>query len=299
MARVNRAIELLEQGQPVYYIGLEKDGFVDGVKEYSFAGGVKVADTWADIILVIMEHEPFDVVALRQFMLGLAQGGPTRSGHRTPTVIVELPVSGTDEAVVRANAWMINQVLATGVHGLLLCHANTPAAIRAYVESARYPFQGIGVGKGLDEGRRGSGGQGPASQIWGLSADEYLRRADVWPLNPQGELLLGIKIENRHGLANTEENVQVPGVSFAEWAPLDMSLSLGLLGQHLPPYPAEMEESRLRLLAACKAAKAAFCFQVFPETVADSIDEGLMVGVAFVKDAAEAGRKHTGRRMLW
>ena len=53
---------------------------------------------------------------------------------------------------MRANAWMIKQVLATGVHGILLCHAETPGAAKALVESARYPFNTIGVGEGLDIG---------------------------------------------------------------------------------------------------------------------------------------------------
>lgn len=59
-----------------------------------------------------MEHGTFDVAALRQFMLGLAKGGPTKSGHRTPAVIVTLPILGYDEVSIRANYWMIHQVLA-------------------------------------------------------------------------------------------------------------------------------------------------------------------------------------------
>ena len=44
-------------------------------------------------------------------------------------VIVTLPTDGTNEAVMRANAWMVKQVLATGVHGILLCHADDPGAV--------------------------------------------------------------------------------------------------------------------------------------------------------------------------
>ena len=43
MARVNRAIELLGQGQPVYYIATEESGFVGGVKDYNYEEGVKAA----------------------------------------------------------------------------------------------------------------------------------------------------------------------------------------------------------------------------------------------------------------
>ncbi|HMB79046.1 MAG TPA: hypothetical protein VKI43_03225, partial [Vicinamibacterales bacterium] len=118
--RINRAIELLQQGQPIYYTGSHEG------TEGSFEQGVKDAQTWADYISYDMEHAPFDVKGLADYMRGLAKGGPTKSGHRTPAVIVNVPVNGTDEAAVRANAWMFQQVLATGVHGILLCHADTP-----------------------------------------------------------------------------------------------------------------------------------------------------------------------------
>src|SRR5262245_64936239 len=90
--RINRAIELLAQGQPVYYTGSHEG------TEGSFAQGVKDAQTWADYISYDMEHAPFDVKGLAEYMRGLAKGGPTRSGHRTPAVIVNVPVNGTDEA---------------------------------------------------------------------------------------------------------------------------------------------------------------------------------------------------------
>src|SRR5437868_1763786 len=93
--RINRAIELLEQGQPIYYTGGH-----GGYEE-----GKKMADTWADYINYEMEHGSLDFTALRGFMKGLADGGPTKSGHRTPAVIVTLPVLGIDEAHMKANFW--------------------------------------------------------------------------------------------------------------------------------------------------------------------------------------------------
>ena len=71
-----------------------------------------MAQTWADYIKVDMEHAPFDVRALDQFMRGLVDGGPTKSGHRIPAVVAEVPAEGVSAEEIRANAWMFKQVLA-------------------------------------------------------------------------------------------------------------------------------------------------------------------------------------------
>jgi len=86
----------------------------------------------------------------------------------------------------------------------------------------------VGVGKGVDEGRRGAHGSPTAAQIWGVSTQEYEDKADAWPLNPNGELLLGLKLEDKYALENAEANAKIPGVGFAEWGPGDMSFSLGV-----------------------------------------------------------------------
>jgi 4-hydroxy-2-oxoheptanedioate aldolase len=288
--RINRVIELLAQDQPVYYTGPSGRGY---------EGGKADAQTWADYINYDFEHGPFDMTLLREYLRGMVDGGPTKSGHRTPAVVVTLPVTGTSEMAVRANAWQIAHVLSAGVHGILLCHAEDPAGVRAFVESTRYAFQTIGVGEGrLGVGRMGNGGQGHASRIWDLDPREYMKKADPWPLNPDGELFLGLKIENKRALDRTEESLAVPGIAFAEWGPGDMGLSLGFFDRHDPPYPPEMQAARARVLAACKANGVAFLNQVRPPDVVEMIAEGVRVG-AGRQEAAEIGRKHTGRTMPW
>ena len=113
-----------------------------------------MAQTPSDYINYEMEHGAFDMSALREFMRGLVDGGPTKSGHRTPAVIVTLPVLGLDEPSMRANYWVVQQVLAAGAHGVLLCHARSPEAARVMVEASRYPFAPKVAG--LDQGLRGS-----------------------------------------------------------------------------------------------------------------------------------------------
>jgi len=287
---INRAIELLEQGQPIYYTGSHEG------TEGGFQAGVRDAPTWADYISYDMEHAPYDIKGLADYMRGLASAGPTKSGHRTPAVIVNVPVNGTDEATVRANAWMFQQVLATGVHGVLLCHADTPGAVRAFVEAVRLPNHKQGVDHGISEGRRGVHGNSTAARIWGISQDEYLAKADTWPLNPEGELLLGLKLEDKYALANADENLKVPGIAFAEWGPGDMSLSLG--SRNTNPLPAPMQQARAKVLAATKAHKIFFLNSVTPDNVVDMIKEGVMIG-AGGQPSAEAGRRFTKRTMPW
>ena len=289
--RINRAIDLLAQGQPIYFTGSHSG------TEGSFEQGKKDAQTYADYISYDMEHAPFDVKGLAEYMRGLVAGGPTRSGHRTPAVIVNVPVNGTDEATVRASAWMFNQVLATGVHGVLLTHADTPGAVRAFVEAVRLPIHKQGVGSGLSEGRRGVHGAPTAAQIWGVSEQEYLDKADAWPLNPNGELLLGVKLEDKYALANAEENLKVPGIAFAEWGPGDMALSLGVRGSgNVAETDPRMLAARAKVFAACKANKIFFLNTMNPKNVIEMIKEGVMIGPAS-PEAADIGRKFTKRQM--
>jgi 4-hydroxy-2-oxoheptanedioate aldolase len=288
--RINRAIEILESGEPVYYTG---------PSERSYEGGKADAQTWADFINYDFEHGPFDMVGLRAYMQGLVDGGPTKTGHRTPAVICTLPVTGTSEATIRANSWQIAHVLSAGVHGILLCHAEDPDAVRAFVECTRWPTNTIGTGEGgLGPGRQGNGAQGYAARIWGLTGTEYIQKADPWPLNPDGEIFLGLKIENRRALAWVDESLAVPGLAFAEWGPGDMGLSFGHLDRHDPPYPPEMVEARTKVMAACRKNNLFFLNMARPHDIVEMLDEGVKV-VAGGKEAAEIGRKHTGRKQPW
>jgi len=289
---INRAIELLGAGQPVYYTGSHSG------TEGSFDAGKADAQTYADYISYDMEHAPYDIKGLAEYMKGLVAGGPTKSGHRTPAVIVNVPVNGIDEAAVRANAWMFQQVLATGVHGIMLTHADTPGAIRAFVEMVRLPIHHQGIAKGvLDEGRRGAHGSPTAAQIWGVTTQEYEDKADVWPLNPNGELLLGVKLEDKYALANAEQNLRVPGIAVAEWGPGDMALSLGVRGPGAEKDP-KMAAARAKVFAACKENGIFFLNSMNQNNVVEMIKEGVMVGPAN-QQAAEIGRKFTKRTLPW
>ena len=287
---VNRVIDLWLRGQPVYYAQISGGGYDQGKQ---------MAATKADYITYEMEHGPLDFKELREFMRGLLEGGPTRTGHPTPPVIVTLPIAGTTDAL-RANAWMIQQALAAGVHGILLCNAESPEAARLMIEAARYPF--APRVEGLAQGTRGNGSQAYASRMWGVSAQDYMRIADPWPLNPDGELLFGLKIENPRADANVESSVRVPGIAFAEWGPGDHGFFLlGRPGTYTGggETSPQMAAVRRRVLDATKAAGIKFLNACNENTVIDQLKEGVMICTGGDTPAADKGRAFTKRTDPW
>ena len=75
MARINRTIELLTDGESVYYVG----GHTGHVLTHE--QGRQDAGTWADYINIGMEHGAFDMTGLDQYMRGLVDGGPKWTPH--------------------------------------------------------------------------------------------------------------------------------------------------------------------------------------------------------------------------
>ena len=309
-SRINRAIELLEQDQAIYYTGGHSGHML------AYAQGREDTHVWADYINVGMEHGAFDMAGLAEYMRGLVEAGPTRSGHRTPAVVVEAPVNGTDAANVRFNAWQFRQILGRGVHGVLMCQAESAEAVRAFVEGCRYPHQQAGVdpvlpspvermrgavgeagGGRLGIGTRGRGSESTAAPVWGISPEEYLERCDPWPLNRKGELLLGVKLESPEGIAHCEEILAVPGLGFAELGPGDLGLALGYLAVPRDPYPLEMREARERAFAACRKNRVPFLESCSPDNIVAKLDEGVRVIAGHREDTARIGRAHQRRAM--
>ena len=309
--RINRAIQLLAQDQAIYYDGAHSGHVL------THEQGRHDAATWADYINVGMEHGAFDMTGLEAYMRGLMDGGPTRSGHRTPAVIVEAPVNGIDENHVRTSAWQFRQILGRGVHGILLCQAENAAAVRAFIESCRYPhhlncvdpslpspearMRGAvrppSLGPLLGIGTRGRGSEACAAPIWGLLGEDYMRHCDPWPLNPDGELLLGVKLESPEGIAMADEICAVPGLGFAEMGPGDLSLALGSTKLLRDPYPPIMREARDKVFAACKRNGIAFLEGCSQTNIVARLDEGVRVIAGHDPEMARIGRVHQKRAL--
>jgi 4-hydroxy-2-oxoheptanedioate aldolase len=284
--RINKIVELWEAGQPAYY---------QQISDYGYDECQAVAGTTADYISINMEHSYVDVKLLRDCMRGLVDAGPTRSGHRTPAVIAVLPSIGWNEAQMRANTWMVQQVHGAGVHGMLLTNSADPAAVRIMIESVRYPF--ATPIPGFERGRQGAGSNSFPAQIWGINGNEYFQKGDVYGVGPEGEFVFGLKIENALAFANTNELVRIPGVSFVEHGPSDTSYWVGAeMGLNTPapastPKLTEIEQQVFQAVLDQGKYFLHSCNDV------SWLDRGVRVCTNF--NSAEEGRRHLNRQMPW
>ena len=133
--RVNKVIELWEDGQPIYYASRNQFGTYETAAD-AYAAGKRAAKTYADAINWNLEQGPLDFTVFDAFMRGLRDGGPTKSGHATPAVYVLPPCTGVSAEYALANSWILSNFLNMGAHGFQICHASDPGAIEVYCHQA-------------------------------------------------------------------------------------------------------------------------------------------------------------------
>lgn len=180
-------------------------------------------------------------------------------------------------AVVRRDTDFIF-IFDIGVMGFVFNTVETREQAEAAVKSMRYPpwkaFPNTHKGP---EGIRGWS-PGTAVWAWGIDIEEYRRRADVWPLNPDGDLMAIMIIETQTGVRNVDAIAQVPGVTaLSAAAGGDLSSSYGV-----PANAPEVESARQSILRACLAHNVA-CW-ISPTGKADQ-DRRLKEGWRMIRTA--------------
>ncbi len=192
---------------------------------------------------IAMEHAPYDPNEVVRILNDLKPQGATRP-RLTP--VIRLPPDGDSDY-----RWMVKQVLDLGVMGVIISHVETKAQAINLVRSMRYPPQ-RGATHPVPEGQRGWGPTG-ATRYWGLNNQDYtLRAADLWPLNPEGELVSIAMVETRLGIKNIDEILSVPGLTAVLVGPSDLSMGLGV-GPN--PSAPEVEAATAVVARACVARK--------------------------------------------
>jgi 4-hydroxy-2-oxoheptanedioate aldolase len=235
--------------------------------DLSLANAAVLADSALDFVQIDMEHSPLDFETMRAFMQGMlsrAEMLQTRSLRPHVLPFISLPQNGREQL-----QFMIKQALDLGVYGLMFAHINTAQEALAAVRASRYP-QRRGAPDFQPAGQRGVSPT-IAARYWGLPFLEYIERADVWPLDPSGEVLLIMQIEEEEAVKNVEAILDVPGVGAAFIGPLDLATSMGFPGNPAAP---EVQAACDRVLAACKKKGIACGIAATAENVERYVKQG-------------------------
>ena len=220
--RLNGAIRALEQGRPTFVT----------FSPTEIGNAQAIGDADYDAVVFEMEHGPYDIRSLRdcmQYMLNRRQ--IVSSGSLAPAVtpFVRIPPNGGEY-----NQWIAKQVLDSGVYGVIWPHVSTVEDARNAVVACRYPRPQSAP---LYEpaGQRGDA-PAAAARYWGLTQQEYYKRADVWPLAADGEILVVIMCEEARAIDNLPQILrEVPGIGVVLIGEGDLSQDLGFPRQYEHP----------------------------------------------------------------
>jgi 4-hydroxy-2-oxoheptanedioate aldolase len=142
------------------------------------------------------------------------------------TPIIRIPPNGGE-----MSQWFAKQVLDIGAYGVVWPHVSSPDQAYNAVQACRYPRPKSAPAY-EPAGQRGDSPVA-AARYWGLSQQEYYAKADVWPLNPAGELLVIIMCEDVEAIDSLPQILKVPGIGIVLIGEGDLSQNLG--------YPREYE----------------------------------------------------------
>ena len=234
--RLNGFIRAWEQGKPAFscFAKADKQTAID------------LSDSPYDGLVYEMEHNPWDMAALGdalQYMLNRKQIHSAASLAPAVTPIVRVPANG-----IEMNQSYAKQALDRGVYGVVWPHVATVEQAYNAVASCRYARP---KNAPLYE-PKGVRGDGPmtAARYWGLTQPEYYAKADVWPLAPHGEIIVGLMCESVQAVDNIDDILaNVPGIGFIMIGEGDLSQELGVPRQYEHPL---MQEAGAKILAACK-----------------------------------------------
>ena len=165
------------------------------------------------------------------------------------TPVLRVPSDGSEG--------FVEQGLNLGLPNIVVPKIDTAEQALSLVTAMRYPPQrGAKYPEPRGERSMGSGG---AVAYWGVGQEEYKRKADVWPLNPEGELLAIVMIETKTSVDNIEEILNVPGLGAVLVGPYDLGTSLGVGPPVRGKVPEETEAAIQKVRGACMAVEKIIC----------------------------------------
>jgi 2-keto-3-deoxy-L-rhamnonate aldolase RhmA len=307
--RLNPMIALHEKGLPVFGITHPSisagrggrggaGGAGGGTAGAVQPGGAPAAPPIADIARETLAYKladfqynsysPATAARFREYMEALiAQGGSVRQ-H---AFISKVPIVHDNVAPAQAR---IIEHLDAGHAGIFMQQVESAAEVRQAIAAMRFRSKG---------GVRPDTGIDLAARYWGLTREQYLSRADVWPLNREGELVVYAIVESKAGVANIREIAAEPGLAA-------IVVGAGTLGGVFTAPNADGQRVRdqagfdaavASVVAACKEFKVACSHPANNPAELERLT-GMGFSVFTMQnrnqagfDAIEAGRKLSGR----
>jgi 4-hydroxy-2-oxoheptanedioate aldolase len=300
--RLNPVIDLLEQKKPVFglYAPSNRRGRPGGPGAQAGAPAAAAAPekTPAELAREAAAFKGTDFIFDGSMEGGLARAFPAFSalvaGMKDAGVLAKNPLRLTHPLIVKTPELSeptihadIAQQLNLGVSGLMLPTAENAQQVRQAIAAMRFKVNG-GT-------RPDAVGMAPA--FWGLSEAEYRSRADVWPLNPNGELINWTIIESREGLARVREIAAVKGIGVlwpGSGTLRGLFTTTNAAGERVFDEKG-WEGAIQQVLAACKEFNVACGIPATPTDVEMRMKQGFSV---FVMNWGDAGFKtiEIGRR---
>jgi len=281
--RLNGVIKALEEGKPAFASFTPVD----------VESAIAMASSSLDGTVFEMEHAPLDFPGLRhalQYMLDRREMVSRGTLAPKVTPMVRIPPNGGE-----MNQWIAKQVLDIGVFGIVFPHVSSVEEASNAVSACRYPR----LAEAPLYNPPGIRGDAPAraARYWGLTQQEYYSRADVWPLAPQGEILVVIQCEETRAIDNLPKILQeVPGIGVVLIGEGDLSQELGHPRDYDHPVVADAINSILKI---CKEHNVP-CGHPHPdskniERLVSSSYRFLMPSAARSFAVLDQGRKLAGR----
>jgi 4-hydroxy-2-oxoheptanedioate aldolase len=203
-------------------------------------------------------------------------------------LIVKTPKIAPDTAKAVEN---ISRELNLGVSGIMFVETESAEEVRVGIAAMRFKSKG---GTRPDD-------VGGAPAYWGMSEAQYKQKADLWPLNPDGELVNWTIVESKEGLARVREIAAVKGIGVL-WPGAGtlrgVFSTTNAAGERVLDQ-AGWENAIQTVLAACKEFNVPCGFPATPNDIEMRMKQGFSVFVMNWGDAGfkavDLGRAASGR----
>ncbi|MGH9383039.1 MAG: aldolase/citrate lyase family protein [Vicinamibacterales bacterium] len=229
--------------------------------------------------------------AFSELMNGMSTAGILLKApypHLNHSIVVKTHEIAPDPVKAAAN---IGKQLNLGVTGIMFVGVESAEEVKAGIAAMRFTSKG---GTRPDD-------VGGAPAFWGMSEKEYKEKADLWPLNPNGELVNWTIVESKAGLAKVREIAAVKGIGVL-WpgaGTLRGVFSTTDASGQRKLDEAAWEAAIQKVLSACKEFNLACGYPATPNDIEMRMKQGFSVFVMNWGDAGfkavEIGRKTAGR----